>query len=136
MVYSLVEDSIVYHSNEYLDEDLIYKNLRKKRKLEQRIRFLIDIFWIFCIAWKLREQWEREEEERLRKQYDPKERITYTLEQLIERVRSGRQYLYTLLLEFELEELLEGRLAVPFMKNFYDYRKRYPLSAAAWEIMF
>lgn len=44
MVYSLVEYSIVYHSNEYPDEDLIYKNLRKKRKLEQRIRFLIDIF--------------------------------------------------------------------------------------------
>ncbi len=56
----------------------------------------------------------------MRKQYDPKERITYTLEQLIEGVRSGRQYLYTLLLEFESKELLEGRLAVPFIKNFYD----------------
>ena len=78
---------------------------------------------IFGIAWKLREQWEREEEEereRLRKQYDPKERITYTLEQLIEGVRSGRQYLYTLLLEFGSKELLKGRLAVPFNKNFYD----------------
>ena len=74
MVYSLVEDSIVYHSNESPDEDLIYKNLRKKRKLEQ----------------------------------------------LIEGVRSGRQYLYTLLLEFESKELLKGRLAVPFNKNFYD----------------
>lgn len=75
------------------------------------------------IARFIREQWERKEEEereRLRKQYDPKERITYTLEQLIEGIRNGRQYLYTLLLEFEPRELLEGRLTVPFIKNFYD----------------
>lgn len=75
------------------------------------------------IARFIREQWEQkeaEEKERLRKQYDPKERITYTLEQLIEGIRSGRQYLYTLLLEFEPRELLEGRLTVPFIKDFYD----------------
>lgn len=76
-----------------------------------------------AIARFIREQWEREEEEereRLRKQYDPKERISYTLEELIEGIRSGRQYLYTLLLEFETKELLEGRLIIPFIKNFYD----------------
>lgn len=75
------------------------------------------------IARYIKEYWEREEEEKreaLRKQYDPKERITYTLEELIEGVRSGRQYLYTLLLEFEPKELLEGRLTVPFIKDFYD----------------
>ncbi len=87
--------------------------------MEQETKQELDL----SIARFIREQWEREEEEereRLRKQYDPKERITYTLEQLIEGVRSGRQYLYTLLLEFESKELLEGRLAVPFIKNFYD----------------
>lgn len=87
--------------------------------MEQETKQELDL----SIARFIREQWEREEEEereQLRKQYDPKERITYTLEQLIEGVRSGRQYLYTLLLEFESKELLEGRLAVPFIKNFYD----------------
>lgn len=87
--------------------------------MEQETKQELDL----SIARFIREQWEREEEEereQLRKQYDPKERITYTLEQLIEGVRSGRQYLYTLLLEFESKELLEGRLTVPFIKNFYD----------------
>ena len=75
------------------------------------------------IARFIREQREREEQEereRLRKQYDPRERITYTLEEMMEGIRSGRQYLYTLLLEFEPKDLLEGRLTVPFIKNFYD----------------
>lgn len=76
-----------------------------------------------AIARFIRNQWERQEEEereRLRKQYDPKERITYTLEELIKGIQSGRQYLYTLLLEFETKELLDGRLTIPFIKNFYD----------------
>lgn len=76
-----------------------------------------------AIARFIRDQWERQEEEErelLRKQYDPKERITYTLEELVEGIRSGRQYLYTLLLEFETKELLDGRLTIPFIKNFYD----------------
>ena len=73
--------------------------------MEQETKQELDL----SIARFIRDQWEREEEEereRLRKQYDPKERITYTLEQL--------------LLEFESKELLEGHLAVPFIKNFYD----------------
>ena len=44
MVRRLVSDSIVYHGNERPDEVLIYTGLRKERKLEQRIRFLIDTF--------------------------------------------------------------------------------------------
>ena len=68
------------------------------------------------IARFITEYWEREEaEERecLRKKYDPKERITYTLEELIEGVRSGRQMLYTLPLEFEPRHLLDGRIVIP-----------------------
>ncbi len=75
------------------------------------------------IARFIREQWELEEDaerERLRKQYDPRERITYTLEELIEGVRKGRQYVYTLLLKFETKELMKGRLTIPFIKDFYD----------------
>ena len=44
MVHGLVADSIVYHNNECPDEVLIYTGLKKERKLEQRIGFLIDTF--------------------------------------------------------------------------------------------
>lgn len=44
MVHGLVADSIVYHNNEYPDEILIYTGLKRERKLEQRIQFLIDTF--------------------------------------------------------------------------------------------
>lgn len=87
--------------------------------MEQETRQEMDL----SIARFIKEQREREEEEKreqLRKQYDPKERITYTLEELIEGIRSGRQYLYTLLLQFEPKELLDGRLTIPFIKDFYD----------------
>ena len=75
------------------------------------------------IARFIKEQWElkeQEERERLRKQYDPKELITYTLEELIEGVRNGRQILYTLPLEFEPRALLAGRFIIPYIKNFFD----------------
>ena len=83
------------------------------------------------IARFIREQWEREEEEereRLRKQYDPKERITYTLEELIEGIRSGKQYLYTLRMEFEPRQLLEGRFTIPYIKDFFDVEDDRPES--------
>ncbi len=44
MVHGLVADSIVYHNNEYPNEILLYTRLKKERKLEQRILFLIDTF--------------------------------------------------------------------------------------------
>lgn len=44
MVHSLVADSIVYHNNECPDDVLVYTGQKKERKLEQRIRFLIDTF--------------------------------------------------------------------------------------------
>ena len=75
------------------------------------------------IARFIKEYWEREEaeeRERLRKQYDPKERITYTLEELIEGIRKGQQYLYTLPLEFEPRRLLGGRFTIPNIKDFFD----------------
>lgn len=56
------------------------------------------------IALLLREQWEKEKEEKnqeLLKQYDPKTYIHYTLEELIEGIKKKEQYLYTLRLEFE-----------------------------------
>ena len=51
------------------------------------------------IARFIREQREREEQEereRLRKQYDPRERITYTLEEMMEGIRSGRHCCWSL----------------------------------------
>ena len=44
MIHGLVKDSIVYHNNEYPDEIFIYTGLKRERKLEQRIRFLMDTF--------------------------------------------------------------------------------------------
>lgn len=44
MIHGLVADSIVYHNNECPDEVLIYTGRKQERKLEQRIRFLIDTF--------------------------------------------------------------------------------------------
>ncbi len=44
MINGLVADSIVYHNNEHPDEVLVYTRLKKERKLEQRIHFLIDTF--------------------------------------------------------------------------------------------
>lgn len=44
MIHGLVEDSIVYHNMECPNEVLIYTGLKKERKLEQRIQFLIDTF--------------------------------------------------------------------------------------------
>lgn len=75
------------------------------------------------IARFIKEYWEKQEEEereRLRKQYDPKEQITYTLEELIEGIKKGHMYLYTLPLDFEPRALLEGRITIPYIKNFYE----------------
>ncbi len=75
------------------------------------------------IARFVKDYWEREKEqerERLRKQYDPKEKITYTLEELIEGIKSGKQMLYTLPLEFEPRGMLDGKITVPYIKNFFE----------------
>ncbi|MGN0403372.1 MAG: hypothetical protein ACI4HQ_14105 [Acetatifactor sp.] len=82
-----------------------------------------------AIARFIRDQWERQEEEemeRLRKQYEPKERITYTLEELIEGIRKGRMNLYTLPLEFEPRVLLEEKITIPYIKNFYEVENDEP----------
>ena len=44
MVHGLVADSIVYCSNEDREEILLYTPLKKERKLERRITFLVDTF--------------------------------------------------------------------------------------------
>lgn len=84
------------------------------------------------IARFIREQWEREaaaEKEHLRKQYDPKERITYTLEELIEGIWKRKQYLYTLRLEFEPRQLLGGRITIPYIRDFFDAEEDEPGTA-------
>ena len=83
------------------------------------------------IARFIKEQLEREEEEkreRLRKQYDPRERITYTLEELIEGIRKGKQYIYTLRMEFEPRQLFERQVTIPYIKNFFDVEDSQPES--------
>ena len=75
------------------------------------------------IALYLREQWEKEEEEKKRQfmeKYDPRTYIKYTLDELIEGIRKKEQYLYTLRMEFEEKKLLDGRLVIPFIRDFFD----------------
>lgn len=75
------------------------------------------------IALFLKENREREQDE-IRQQenakYDLKAKITYTLEELIEGVRSGRQFLYTLKMNFEPKEILDGGFTIPFIMDFFD----------------
>lgn len=44
MVHGLVDENIVYLSNEHPDEILLYTGLKKVPRLQRRIRFLIDTF--------------------------------------------------------------------------------------------
>lgn len=67
-----------------------------------------------------REKEAEEEKERIREQYDPKQRITYTLEEMVDGIRRGKMYLYTLRMEFGTKELLSGRITVPYIKDFFD----------------
>jgi len=71
-----------------------------------------------------------EELERLLEQYDPKKRISYTLEELEEGIRRGEQYLYTMRLEFEPRQLLDGRITIPYIKDFFDVEQDEPESAS------
>ncbi len=47
-----------------------------------------------------REMEQKEQKNLEREKYDPKKRITYTLEQLITGIKQGKQYIYTLKLCF------------------------------------
>lgn len=44
MIHGLVDDSIVYHNNDFPEELLIYTRHKKTEILEQRMQFLIDLF--------------------------------------------------------------------------------------------
>lgn len=44
MIHGLVDDNIVYLSNDCPDEILLYTGLKKEKKLERRIAFLADTF--------------------------------------------------------------------------------------------
>lgn len=75
------------------------------------------------VALFIREQWEREEEEKrrdLQEKYDPRKWISYTLEELVDGIKRGQQYIYTLRLEFETRELLAGKIKIPYIKDFFD----------------
>lgn len=62
------------------------------------------------------------EEERKKdfEKYNLKKKIKYTLEEMIEGIKNGKQFLYTLKIEFDTKSILDGRLKVPYMINFFD----------------
>lgn len=75
------------------------------------------------IALLQKEQWMSRQEESRRNEkeiYDPKRIISYTLEELIQGVKSGKQFIYTLKLLFEMKTILDGRLKLPFILDFFD----------------
>lgn len=81
------------------------------------------------IALLQKEKWIREQEEirqQERDKYDPRKWMTYTLEGLIEGIRSGKQLLYSLLMEFEPKEVFDGKLKLPYIKNFFILEKEEP----------
>ncbi len=76
-----------------------------------------------AIALFEREHREMEQEEQKnleREKYDPKKRITYTLEQLIARIKQGKQYIYTLKLCFETKSVFNETLQIPYITDFFD----------------
>lgn len=75
------------------------------------------------IAWLQREYREREEKEARQKEIDQnesKKMITYSLEQLIDGIKSGEQDIYFLKLLFETREVLDGQWKIPYILNFFD----------------
>ena len=44
MVHSLIDNSIVYHNNDFPEELLVYTSSKKNDELEQRLQFLIELF--------------------------------------------------------------------------------------------
>lgn len=81
------------------------------------------------IALLQKEQWIREQEEirqKERDKYDLKKQIKYTLEELIEGVKSGKQFLYALKMEFEPREVFDSGLKLPYIKNFFSVEKEEP----------
>lgn len=65
----------------------------------------------------------KEEEEALQRKmdlYDPRKKITYTLEQLVSGIKSGEQYIYTLKLLFETRAVMNGQWNLPLILDFFD----------------
>ena len=44
MIHSLIDNSIVYHNNDFPEELLVYTSSKKNDELEQRLQFLIELF--------------------------------------------------------------------------------------------
>lgn len=66
-------------------------------------------------ASELKEQREKEYEK-----YDLKRKIKYSLPELEEGIKSGKQFLYALKIEFIMKEVLDGNLQIPYMLDFFD----------------
>lgn len=81
------------------------------------------------IALLQRERWEHEIAEAKQQEqakYDPKRLITYSLEELIDGIKSGKQFLYTLKMEFEPKLVLNEQLKIPAIVDFFDVIEEEP----------
>ena len=67
-----------------------------------------------------RERIQEEQLQEKREAWDIKKKITYNVEALIHGIKSGKQYLYALKLEFETRKIFEEQFKIPFIKDFFD----------------
>ena len=67
-----------------------------------------------------RERIQEEQLQEKREAWDKKKKITYNVEALIHGIKSGKQYLYALKLEFETRKIFEEQFKIPFIKDFFD----------------
>lgn len=83
------------------------------------------------IALLIKENWQREQEE-LKEQekasYDFKKKISYTVEELIEGIKSGEQYLYKLKMTFEPKAVLTEQWKIPYIIDFFDVVQEEPIN--------
>lgn len=61
-----------------------------------------------------------EEKNKELEKYDLRKKIKYTLAELKEGIKKGKQFLYTLRIEFEMKDILDGRVKIPYMVNLFD----------------
>lgn len=87
----------------------------------------MDIDQSIALLQRERREMELEEiKQREKAQYDLKQIIAYDLEELVAGIKSGKQFLYTLKMNFEPKKVLNGQWSIPFILDFFDITEDEP----------
>lgn len=106
-----------------------YREGAIEKELWSRIRRRshMDIDQSIVLLQRERREMELEEiKQREKAQYDLKQIITYELEELIAGIKSGKQFLYTLKMNFEPKQVLNDQWSIPFILDFFDIMEDEP----------